>query len=70
MESGVAEQNVLLELSLSYVYLIRTVYAQRGLATILEVSVEFADVQRRLENTESVLSRLKGTRLVKIRAKE
>lgn len=35
--------------------------AQRELAAILEVSVEFADVQRRLENAESVLARLART---------
>ena len=35
--------------------------AQRALAAILEVSVEFADVQRRLENSDSVLSRLVKT---------
>jgi hypothetical protein len=39
--------------------------AQRALAAILEVSVEFADVQRRLEDSESVLSRLVRTYHVK-----
>jgi hypothetical protein len=38
--------------------------AQRALAAILEVSVEFSDVQRRLENTESALSRPARTRHV------
>jgi hypothetical protein len=32
--------------------------AQRALAAILEVSVEFADVQRRIADAELVLSRL------------
>jgi hypothetical protein len=35
--------------------------AQRALAAILEVSVEFADVQRRLQDAESALSRLRRT---------